>query len=69
MMKLFCEMVGLGKKILVILKPTVRSDSMNQAASYLSSVPRHPIFSGIGGHGLPSGYATDFSVGITSILH
>ena len=36
-MTLFCERVGLGRK------STVLCESMNQAASYWSSVPHHPI--------------------------
>ena len=46
-----------------ILKPTVRCDSMNQAASYWSSVPHHPTFFQDWKGALvpwhPSGYATD----------
>ena len=35
-----------------IMEPIVLYDSMNQVASYWSSIPRHSSFSGIGGHGL-----------------
>ena len=52
-----------------ILKPTVLCDCMNYAASYLSSIPHHPIVSGIGGHGLlPPGYATGGPVNLQELI-
>ena len=60
---------SLGKSYTGIMKPSVLSNSTNQAASYWSSVPHHPSFvPGLGGHAppgsplaMPLSFATFFS--------